>query len=251
MAPALTIDINVASDLLSLSRRTRQASRSVLLEKQVQAETSEELKRAINNGATLRSGQYVPGQPSSAPFSSRAQTVQASTLRVPFVPARKVQEVTSPAGLNDTVFLVISNSNAARDDNFKIYIEPLQGGTRTALRGIADFTPDDEPTAYLWSWMSSTLTVQIERYFSSDPYNYIFASTYIQPGRLKRRPRADTGAIFMENIKQNNNGNFGTGHIGVGSPRQAGFTFYTFSWLPRDGENELLTFPWSLEGQDA
>jgi hypothetical protein len=157
----------------------------------------------------------------------------------------------SPSRAPSTPFLVISNVNKARDDNFILQIRPPSGSQLITVPGLLDFTEDNIATTY--TYLSKGLT--LERFFDTDvfrqidreildrslggPIRYNSPAFRLTPDlRITKEPSAE---LRMQNVEQNFNGNLGAMYYGF----MENGVVYTSSWFGRDGSDILfLNFDW-------
>lgn len=241
MSVNVNLNINVAAELVELNKRITQVNRAAFSEAQTQKQTTDSMRRAIRRGATLKSSQYTPGQASSRPTSSRIQLAQPSTLRAPFTPPKKREEAGARSSIG--MYVIFANSNSAKDDSFNLSISFVGTQSFRRLSGELNFDEDGVAAAYLYTWgLSGAAENYVKQYFPSNE----FMATYKQGGGFPKVAAGAQGAFFMENIRQNNNGNFGEWRLGY--IRKTGDNLEDSSvsgtWGPSDGENQLITFTW-------
>jgi hypothetical protein len=137
-----------------------------------------------------------------------------------------------PLGAGGTAFIVVANSNAAKDDNFAMFY----GGQRI---GTCNFSTDDEYTAYLFAWGgSSAINAQIQQ-----AVNSYWGRAFVYRGSFNVTQSlpsgGSSGTLTFQNIGQNNNGNFG--HVIYG---WLNGSIQETTWGPDDGANDSVGLSW-------
>jgi hypothetical protein len=187
---SLRIDVRTPPQLIERAREQQQQQRLAMVERQRQTRVRKEAERQVVRERLIR-GQNAKGE-------RVTDGIELSGKR----PWYGAQADTKYA------FIVICNINEARDDVFEI----LVNGEKV---GVADFSADQR-TGYLIRWPSRTLKDKAAKKAVSEflvqggdtngPVD--FAETMDAIGV---RPSVSSPINFsMQNIKQNNNGNYGS-----------------------------------------
>jgi hypothetical protein len=134
-------------------------------------------------------------------------------------------------GLQQEAFLVISNVNKERDDNFILQIRPPSGSQLITVPGLLDFTETGTATTY--TYLSKNLT--LEEFFNTDVFKEIDQKIVAQSSggprrynspafrltpdlRIDKKLPDDGGYVSaelrMRNVQRNLNNNFGAMYYG-------------------------------------
>jgi hypothetical protein len=169
--------------------------------------------------------------------------------------APKPEELTAYITVQSTPFLVISNTNRAKDDNFSLQIRPLSNSSLITVPGVMDFSADGVATTYIY--LGARLTV--EQFFTTEAFkeiNEIIVAldvtrpvTYNSPAfRLTPNLGISTktsAELKMQNVGQNFNGNFGNMYYGFLEDE----VVYQSRWEGGDGVDIVFTdFDWQKDG---
>lgn len=192
-------------------------------------------ERQLRLGNTSRLAPGIGARPASR--QSRAQQVPAVDGHRPGVRVRREEPAANRKGSG--AFMVIINVNAAMDDAFDVFLKTPLTGPLVKQSGSADFSPDGEITAYLWT----TTGMSAEVFAATKPgkvitdYGKELASDWetAAPGIVWRGANRLTGVrpvrherFYMEMVvtKANLNGNFGEILTGFIDQVDYGITFY-------------------------
>lgn len=243
------LDINVNSNLLGVVTRVAAQQKAALFAKAAK-DREKELEKGVEREP------YDPTkvrQGGSARVENRLLTRSRSNplpiKEKPFVPYKEEQTASKRSG-SGNVFILVSNINAAKDDGFRLTLQAGVDGDSIELDGDALFDKNEQ-TTYLYTWgIGDSIRNAIVNWVRSDEgYGYgdlVIESVYPQSGRISPQTGSD-GLLFMTNIKQNFNGNYGIVIYGFASAGQTDFfsTSAYGEWSGNDGENigVLLTWP--------
>jgi hypothetical protein len=126
-------------------------------------------------------------------------------------------------------FLIFSNSNNAKDDNFNVFFN----GAR--LNGFLNFNADDESTTYLFLWPPQSEEPFVK---AKAPSQWVFVNTFMQT--IAAPTLGQSVLIFLENAGQNFNGNFGQWYAGFSRLDEVS----AGTWGPPDGGSQTLQITW-------
>ena len=137
-----------------------------------------------------------------------------------------------PIGAGGTAFIVVANSNAAKDDNFAMFYAGQRIGT-------CNFSVDNQRTAYLFVWGASpALTTQVQQAVAAYwGQSFVYAGVFNVTQSLPAG--GSSGTLTFQNIGRNDNGNFG--HVIYG---WLNGSIQETTWGPDDGANESISLSW-------
>lgn len=232
MATNVNISVPTFTDgegnLLTLDKAIRAAVRTSLQSKE---RTPKIEKDARSQASGAKESGNIKMEPRRDPGAVRRKKEQPLTAGSGA--SNQTEEDQDGGGAGDPSlgipYIVISNVNSAKDDNFDIYLNGTQ------LSGRANFSIDNEITTYLYYW-DSAYASNIRSFYSS----YYFRDSYLQGG-----PRPNFGGaantIFLQNVGQNNNGNYGLIYFGIYNPGNNLNAAVQDTWGPDDGDSQTFS----------